>query len=157
MFYDNLVKACAGKGVKLTPLVQRLGMSRGNISNWKNGTVPGGDVIAKLAAALDTTVGNLLGIENENTPAAPKNSKGKWIPVLGRVAAGIPIEAIEDIIDYEEISEKMAAYGDYFALEIHGQSMEPKMSEGDVVIVRKQEYADNGDTVIALVNGSDAT
>lgn len=73
------------------------------------------------------------------------------------MAAGTPIEAIEDIIDTEEISEDLAETGEFFGLQIHGDSMEPKMSEGDVVIVRQQEDAESGDTVIALVNGSDAT
>lgn len=79
------------------------------------------------------------------------------INVLGRVAAGIPIEAIEDIIDTEEISEEMANTGDFFGLQIHGNSMEPRMCEGDVVIVRRQEDAESGDIVIALINGDDAT
>lgn len=79
------------------------------------------------------------------------------IPVLGRVAAGMPVEAIEDILDYEEISEEMAHTGDFFALKIKGHSMEPEIKDGDVVIVRKQDDADAGDIVIALVNGDDAT
>ena len=83
--------------------------------------------------------------------------KGVTINVLGRVAAGIPIEAVEDIIDTEEISEDMASTGDFFGLRIHGDSMEPKMSEGDVVIVRKQDDAESGEIVIAMVNGCDAT
>ena len=78
------------------------------------------------------------------------------IPVLGRVAAGIPIEATEDIIDWEEITESMKRDGDYFALKIQGDSMEPKISNGDVVIVRQQEDADDGDIVIALIDGEDA-
>lgn len=83
--------------------------------------------------------------------------KGISINVLGRVAAGIPIEMIEDIIDTEEITQEMASTGDFFGLQIHGDSMEPKFSEGDVVIVRKQEDANSGDIVIATINGYDAT
>ena len=80
------------------------------------------------------------------------------ITVLGRVAAGIPIEAVEDVIDNEEISEKIAKKtGDFFALQIHGDSMEPRMCEGDVVIVRQQDDAESGDIVIAMINGDDAT
>ena len=79
----------------------------------------------------------------------------KQIPVLGRVAAGIPIEASEEILDWEEITGDMAVNGDYFALQIKGDSMEPKFSNGDVVIVRQQEDADDGDIVIAIVNGND--
>ena len=79
------------------------------------------------------------------------------INVLGRVAAGIPIEAIENIIDTEEITEELARTGDFFGLQIHGDSMIPNICDGDVVIVRQQEDAETGDIVIATVNGTDAT
>lgn len=81
--------------------------------------------------------------------------KGVKIPVLGKVAAGIPIEAIEDVLDWEEITEDMAKTGKFFALQIKGDSMSPKILEGDVVIVRQQSNADSGDIVIAIVNGYD--
>ena len=64
---------------------------------------------------------------------------------------------IEEIIDYEEIPIEMAKNGEYFALQIKGDPMEPKFSAGDVVIVRKQEDVDNGDIAIVLVNGNEAT
>ena len=80
------------------------------------------------------------------------------ISVLGYVAAGIPIEAIADILDYEEIDPSMLKDGsEYFALQIKGQSMEPKISEGDVVIVRKQPDVDSGQIAIVCVNGDEAT
>ena len=79
------------------------------------------------------------------------------IKVLGRVAAGIPIEAVENVIDIEEISAELASTGEFFGLQIHGDSMEPKFSDGDVVIVRQQDDAESGDIVIATVNGTDAT
>ena len=84
-------------------------------------------------------------------------SKGVTINVLGRVAAGIPIEAIENIIDTEEITEELARTGDFFGLQIHGDSREPRIYEGDIVIVRQQDDAESGDVVIAMVNGNDAT
>lgn len=79
------------------------------------------------------------------------------IPVLGTIVAGIPITAVENIIDYEEISQEMAKTGEYFALVVKGSSMEPKIYEGDVVIVKKQSTVDNGDIAIVLVNGNEAT
>lgn len=85
------------------------------------------------------------------------HAKGVRIPVLGRVAAGIPIEAIEDVEDWEEIPESMAKKGEYFALRIKGDSMLPEIKEGDVVIVRKQPCVDSGEIAIVLVNGTDAT
>lgn len=89
-------------------------------------------------------------------PTSVKASKAVSINVLGRVAAGIPLEAIEEIVDTEEITEDLARTGDFFGLRIQGDSMEPRICDGDVVIVRKQEDADSGDIVIAMVNGDDA-
>lgn len=87
--------------------------------------------------------------------ASPR--KGITINVYGRVAAGIPLEMIEDIIDTEEIPEELAKTGEFFGLQIHGDSMEPKISQGDIVIVRKQDDAESDNIVIAAVNGTDAT
>ena len=61
------------------------------------------------------------------------------------------------ILDYEEISQEMASQGEYFALSIKGNSMEPRIAEGDVVIVRKQHIVENGELAVVLVNGNDAT
>lgn len=110
--------------------------------------------VIEFADALNTTVSYLMGWEKTNVNS---RKKGVTINVLGRVAAGIPIEAITDIIDTEEIPEEMAATGEFFGLQIHGDSMEPKFSEGDVVIVRQQDDAESGDIVIAMINGDDAT
>ena len=95
--------------------------------------------------------------KSDNKSISHIRSKAVKIPVLGTVMAGIPLEAIEDIIDYEEISVEMARQGDYFALKVKGDSMEPKISAGDVVIVRKQDDVDSGDLAIVLVNGNEAT
>lgn len=85
------------------------------------------------------------------------HSRGVRIPVYGDVAAGIPIEATENIVDYEEIPPSLAAGGSYFGLRVRGNSMEPRICEGDVVIVRKQDDADTGDIAIVLVAGDSAT
>jgi repressor LexA len=81
-----------------------------------------------------------------------------YIPVLGTVQAGIPIEVVEDIIDYEELHPSILEHGEeYFALQVKGDSMQPRMRNGDVVIVRKQSDVDHDDTAIVLVNGNEAT
>lgn len=79
------------------------------------------------------------------------------IPVLGEVAAGQPIFAEENYIGYEEISEELAATGKFFGLRIKGDSMSPRIAEGDTVIVRQQDDAESGDIVIVLINGDTAT
>lgn len=83
--------------------------------------------------------------------------QGVRIPVYGSVAAGIPLEAIQDIEDYEEITEDMARAGNFAALKIKGNSMLPRFTPGDVVIVRLQDDVDTGDIAIVMVNGDEAT
>lgn len=143
-------------------LANKLGYkSKTTIAKIENGT---NDIVqskvVEFANALNTTVSYLMGWDNNVGPISngTKHKKpGVTINVLGRVAAGTPIEAIENIIDTEEITEEMAATGEFFGLQIHGDSMEPRMCEGDVVIVRQQEDAENGEIVIAMVNGDEAT
>lgn len=108
--------------------------------------------VVEFANVLDTTVAYLMGWDNP-TPSR----KGVVVNVLGRVAAGIPIDAIKDIIDTEEIPEEMAKTGEFFGLQIHGDSMTPSICDGDIVIVKQQNDAESGDIVIATINGDEAT
>ena len=134
-------------------LASKLYISQQAVGKWERGeSTPNPDAIIAMAKIFGVSADTLLG---ESIP--PPSTGGAWIPVLGDVAAGIPIEAIENIVGYEEIDAVMAATGDYFGLRIKGASMEPRMREGDVVIVRKQDDADNGDTAVVLVNGDSAT
>lgn len=109
------------------------------------------DRLEKIAKYLNTSIEYLMGWEEEQKP------QGVKIPVLGTVAAGIPISAVEDILDYEEIPQSWKNQGDFFGLRIKGDSMKPDINDGDTVIVRQQSTANNGDVIIALVNGDDAT
>ena len=139
------------QNMSMSELARRVGIAKSAISRYFNGTreLPL-NRIEDFAKALHTTSHILLGVE-------PETQKGIKIPVLGTVPAGIPISAIEDIIDYEEIPQSWSNQGDFFGLRIKGNSMYPKLENGDVVIVKKQSTADNGDVVIAMVNGDDAT
>lgn len=129
----------------------KLGVDRSTYAKYESGqSEPNFETTQKLAALFGVSVDFLIGGQ------AP-NSNSRRVPVLGDVAAGIPIEAITDIVDYEEIDSAMAATGEFFGLRIKGASMEPRMREGDVVIVRKQEDAETGDTAVVLVNGDSAT
>lgn len=150
----NRIKiARSTKGLSQKQLAAQLGILQSTLSQWETGKFePHMDAWLKLASALDVTTDYLIGND-----AANHTTGGILVPVLGNVAAGIPIEAITDIVDYEEISGAMSRTGDFFGLRIKGASMEPRMKEGDVVIVRKQDTADTGDTVVVLVNGDSAT
>ena len=104
----------------------------------------------KLAKHFGVSTDYLLGTDE-------KKRKTNRIPVLGTIVAGIPVEAVQDIEDYEDISAAMGDPRDYFALRIRGRSMEPRLMEGDVIIVRKQEDLDSGEVAVVLVNGNEGT
>ena len=132
-----------------------LGVKYTTFTDWvKGNSYPRIDKIELMANYFGISKADLV---EEHLPDKSKRSHGVVINVYGRVAAGIPLEMIEDIIDTEEISEELARTGEFFGLRIHGDSMEPRMKDGDVVIVRQQSDAESGDVVIATVNGTDAT
>lgn len=145
------------------------GISKGYISmlekniNTRTGKEikPAVETIQKAAKGMFMTFDELFAmIDPEakiklNSPQYVK--KAIRIPVLGKVAAGIPIEAVEDVLDYEEVSEKMARLGELFALRIKGDSMAPRIEDGDVIVVLQQDDAETNDIVVAMTNGDDAT
>ena len=129
------------------------GVSGGAVSTWERGTAePRMGAVQKIADKLKISKADI--IEDRNPI---KTVRAIRIPVLGRVQAGIPIDAQEEIVDWEEITPDMGITGEFFGLRINGDSMQPRIVEGDVVIVRQQSDAESGDVVIALVNGNEAT
>lgn len=137
-------------------ICQDLGFAYSTFSDWVNGKkYPRIDKIELMAKYFNVSKTDL--VERHQKGAGLQSARGVRIPVLGRVVAGIPLEAITDIIDYEEIPAQMAKSGTYFALQVKGRSMEPTLHEGDVVIVRQQPEVENGEIAIVLVNGNDAT
>jgi len=131
---------------------KHVGVGKSTVKKWETGYIENmkRDKIALLAEVLRVSPLDIMGISAEEVPKTK-------IPVLGYVRAGVPIEAVEEILDYEEITLEMATRGEYFALQIKGDSMEPKFSEGDVVIVRRQPDVESGNIAVILVNGNDAT
>lgn len=151
---NRLRQMRVSKGLNQNEVGELVGMAQSAVSKWERGaTEPDHNTLRILSDYYGVSIDYLLG--NSDEPQAKR--KGVSIPVLGDVAAGVPIEAIEDILDYEDIDEDLARTGEFFALRIRGRSMEPRMMEGDVVIVRQQETAENGDTVVVSVNGDLAT
>ena len=160
-FKARLQKALDAKEWKPVDLAKRTGISESTISQYRSGYAePKKDRLQLFADVLEVNPAWLLGID---VPMSTSNictgsvNKGIKINVLGRVAAGIPIEAIENIIDTEEIPASMAKCGEYFGLMIQGDSMTPRIYDGDTVIVRRQDDAETDQVVIALINGNDAT
>ena len=141
MFWDNFCALCRAAGMTPSEVVRELNIAAGSVTKWKQGTLPSKRSLQKLA--------DYFSVEPEML-FSPRASVR--IAVRGDVAAGQPIEALTNIEDYEEIPASWLLTGDYAALRIHGDSMQPRMMAGDVVIVRVQPTAENGDIVVVLLD-----
>ena len=151
-FSANLKRLMKEKRKTAPMLARYLGISDQTVYSWFNERAyPRSTNLERIATYLNVTAEQLTGSNTDDNVFAIR------IPVLGKVRAGVPLDAIEEIIDWEEIPYEMARNGDYFALQIKGDSMNPRMYEGDVVIVKKQSTIECGQIAIVLVNGHDAT
>lgn len=146
----NLRRIMFERNKKPADVCRDLEINKATLSSWMNATrTPKMSKIDLLCRYFDCSRADLM------EPVKPETVRCIRIPVLGRVAAGEPTEAIENIVDYIEIPE--AWHGDYFALKVRGLSMSPRIVEDDILIVERTPEAGSGDIVIAQVNGDDAT
>ncbi len=130
-------------------LAEILGVERSTISRWESGaSTPPVSMVEKLSALFGVSLDMLMGKKTDEEYVR--------IPVRGRVQAGLPAEATEDIISYEYIPKDISG-SEYFALQIRGDSMSPRMMEGDVIIVRRQQDVNSGDIAVVMVGNEDAT
>lgn len=141
---------------------EKTGLNKASVSQYMNGSnVPSTTASEKIGTAFRVNPAWVMGFDVPRYPSISTSpptmppADGIWIPVYGHVAAGRPIEAVEDILGQVHIPDDLAREGEFYGLRIHGNSMEPKISDGDIVIVQKQDYADDGDIVIALVNDTE--
>ncbi len=124
--------------------------------------------LAHRARALE-----VLKLPESAAPAAPPRGRGSFrpsvvsegrnaandgVPILGKIAAGVPIEAVQNEIGRISVPPEMLGDGDHFALEVRGDSMiGAGILDGDVVVLRRTENADSGDIVVALIDAEEAT
>lgn len=150
---NNLKAARKAANMTQADVAKIVGISQNGYSYWENGKAKiDHESLVKLSALFGVSIDYLMGASD--VPA----EKALRIPVLGSVPAGIPIEAIEDVVDWEEIPAAMTAGGkEYFALQVQGDSMWPDYLPGDIVIVRKQPCCGSGEDCVVYVNGFDAT
>ena len=120
--------------------------------------------IVKLPDAMQTKTGFtprvIDGDKPDSTPvtALPVANGSVDLPMMGRIAAGVPIEAISEASRDVSVPQAMVGAGDHYALEVKGDSMiDAGINDGDVVVIRETGVADNGDIVVALVEGHEAT
>lgn len=167
------------KGIDQKDIAAAVNVSTATVSDWCNGKkYPRVDAMQRLSDFLGVYMSDLIS-ETRNSDgyishagnnaynpvgmhlgmfsdhAAPSSIR---VPVLGSIPAGIPMEAIQDILDWEEIPAEWARGGkEYFALKVSGDSMYPRYEAGDVIIVHKQDTCESGQDCVVMVNGDDAT
>ncbi len=175
--YEIFEKLLKEKGVSAYRVAQETGVSTATLTSWKKGIyTPKPEKLQKLADYFGVQLEYLTGASKyktkremlqhfddiANLPELREQvvtavNDVKQIPVRGWVAAGLPIWVQEEYTGYEWVDENMAKRGNLFGLEIKGDSMAPRISNGDTVIVRQQDDAESGDVVIVSINNDHAT
>lgn len=136
-------------------MAELLCINRVSYTQYENDKrTPPPDTLKKIADIFNVSVDYLLGNTRHEIN---QTSKYVRLPVWGRIVAGIPMDAVEEVIDWEEIPREMAATGEFFGLKVKGHSMEPRILEGDVVIVKRQADVESGKVAVVLINGNEAT
>lgn len=152
-------------GITQKEVADFVGVSEATVSRWESGHIDNmrRDRIAALSKILRLSPLAIMGIDDTDLSTripnmVPIDARTFRVPIVGRVAAGRPIVADEEIVGYEYIDNKYSKDGhEYFGLRIVGKSMEPTIMDGDIVIVRRQRYVENGEIAIVLIDGEEAT
>lgn len=148
IFSKNLKKYMRINNKDRNDVARDLDIPYSTLTDWINGNIyPRIDKIQILANYFDIQKSDL--VEDSITD--------NRIPVLGIVKAGYDYLAEENIIDYVTVTNSSINNKDFFAIKVKGNSMVPEIYEGDIAIVKKQNDFENGDYVVALINGDEAT
>lgn len=160
MFSERLKMARKAKKYSQAEVSRLLGVTQQAVGKWETGrSTPDPQTVARLAEILDTTADVLLGLQTENAAgpgAVGRNAFSRYtqclIPVVGTVRAGYGALAFEE--DYGSEYASVKDPQNYFYLVVKGDSMEPRISDGDLALVHRQSTLDNGDLGV-MVYGTD--
>lgn len=162
MFFTKVENLCLSKGTPITQMVTNIGLSSSNVTSWKNGSIPRISTIKKIADYFNVPIEYFL--EDAETiidQPLPSNayavsSEVMSVPVIGRIPAGSPVIAIENIEGYEVVPKKWLN-GDpqnYFVLRVDGDSMKDAgIFDGDLVLVKRCTTCDNGQICAVGITG----
>lgn len=160
-FSNRLQKALDYSNMKQVDLVEKTGLDKTLINKYLAGIMKAKqDKLTILAQALNVNEVWLMGYDipmDKNIKLDKLGNPVVSIPVLGTVKAGYDYLAQENWVGTIDIEQKLADSGELFALKVHGNSMFPTLMEDDIVIIKKQDDFENGDIVVAIINGDEAT
>lgn len=155
---NNISDLLDRSGKTQLDLAEFMNVSQATVSNWcKGAKLPRMDKIDRICEFFNVSRSDLMEDGSRTQSKTPEPTSVR-IPVLGSIPAGIPLEAVEDVVDWEDIPIEWTKGGkEFFSLKVKGDSMYPKFIEGDTIILRKQDDCENGDICAVYVNGYDAT
>lgn len=164
-FSYRLKKAMDIRNIKASELSEKAHIPKSAISQYLSGLYEAKQkTIFKLATALNISEAWLMGLDvpmesqKVEINVFPTTDIPKKVPVVGKISAGLPILATENIEGYEFAPSSQIKEGfTYFYLRVQGDSMNLKFNEGDIVLVQKQDTLENDEIGVILVNGDDAT
>ena len=151
-FKDNLRYLRKTNHMSQDELADKLGYkSFTTVQKWEDGTAfPRVSTLNKIAEIFDVDVDHLLNLDIRTSKVA--------VPILGEVKAGYDMYANEDIYGYEYCNNNEYGPGEYFYLKVRGDSMiDMRIGEGDIVYVRKQDYLDDKDIGVFLLDNNEVT
>lgn len=152
MFQQRLRQAMFMKGIRQVDIANRTGIKDSKISSYVTGRYkPNAETMVKIADCLGVSAAWLAGEGPDMDPVelTRESDDFRTIPVVGRVAAGAPIFAVENQVDTIAVKDTRTGL---FGLRIVGDSMAPRIMDGDLVVVQQQGNAKDGDIVIAIVD-----
>lgn len=150
--YNRIIDLCRKNGLTAAKMCKYAGIKSPNLlTELKMGRVK------SLSNSSLKMIADYFGVTTQYLLYGDDDVTSVKIPVYGVIAAGLPILAEQQIIDYEEIPKKWAKLGEYYGLQVRGDSMEPLMTTGDIVIMRKSEEFESGKICAVMVNGEEAT
>lgn len=159
---DIIIKTMKEKGITQKELCERLGLKQQAFTNWKNGNNTSYmKYLVQIATVLDVNLDYLLGHDDDLhsfmqragiTPIPVEEQAMR--PVIGMASAGSGVLAQEQILGWESVDIKYNT-DEYFYLQISGDSMAPKIDDGDLVLVHRQDEVSSGDVAVVLVTDHD--
>ena len=161
-FWNTIKNLCDEKGTTPTAVVKELGLSTSMATRWKNGTIPNDKTLHKLADYFEVTTDALLGyVDIDSISNIQSVDEIVTFEEIGTISAGYNGQAIEEhtgkTIDLPVSMLKGHSKDDYFVLRVRGNSMYPKLLDGDSILCRKTASVDSGDIAVILYNGDEAT
>lgn len=153
--YEKVAKLCKDNRIAITALEKELGFGRGTIGKWKKGAEPNVASLQKVADYFKVSVDYLTTYEIKPNVEFIKLNDVARLPIYGRIPAGIPKEAIQEVEGFIEVPAYMSE--GYIVLKVIGDSMYPKYLDGDVVIIKEQPDCENGQDCAVRINDNDVT